>query len=198
MTPPRWREKIKIHKFKILGGVLGIFIFTGAVFGAYKLGQKQIQPAPQPTPTPVVVATPTPDPTANWETYRGKHFSFKHPRDWTDNTGPAVNYPDNLEVIGLRISPNAVFEASYKNYSYEKNVQGLAHRKSSKLTISSREATRFEVTGSGEPLPSGFSIISFVVKGTGNTSYSIDFNGDRKNITEELINQILSTFKFLD
>lgn len=38
-TPPRWSEKLKLHKWKILGGVLGIFVLAGAVFGAYKLGQ---------------------------------------------------------------------------------------------------------------------------------------------------------------
>lgn len=47
---PSFLDKLKIHKFKILGGVLGVFVFTGAVFGAYKFGQKQTQPGSQPTP----------------------------------------------------------------------------------------------------------------------------------------------------
>ena len=54
------------------------------------------------------------------------------------------------------------------------------------------------MAGNGDVLPLSSSIISFVVKGTGDTSYYIVFNGDRKDITDELINQILSTFKFLD
>jgi hypothetical protein len=48
MAPPRWRE----NKFKILGGALGVLVFAGAVFGAYKLGQKQIYPEPVEGPTP--------------------------------------------------------------------------------------------------------------------------------------------------
>lgn len=44
-------ERLKIHKFKILGGILGVFIFAGAVFGAYKLGQRQIQLIPKSTPS---------------------------------------------------------------------------------------------------------------------------------------------------
>lgn len=51
-------EKLNVHKFKILGGVLGVFVLAGAVFGAYKFGQKQVQPGFQPTPTPAAVATP--------------------------------------------------------------------------------------------------------------------------------------------
>lgn len=60
LNPSFW-EKLKVNKFKLLTGVLGIFIFAVAVFGAYKFGQKQIQPIPQPTTTPAAVATPTPE-----------------------------------------------------------------------------------------------------------------------------------------
>lgn len=79
-------SKIKLHKFKILGGVLGIFVLAGAVFGAYKLGQRQIQPGPKPTPTPMVVATPTPDFTANWKTYTNTKYgySIKYPAIWSE------------------------------------------------------------------------------------------------------------------
>lgn len=32
-------DKLKIHKFKVVGGVLGALAFTGAVFAGYQLGQ---------------------------------------------------------------------------------------------------------------------------------------------------------------
>lgn len=83
-TPSFW-EKIKINKFKILAGVLGIFVFAGAVFGAYKLGTRQAQPTPQPTPTPLPSETLVEegDPTANWKTYTNTkyRYSFKYPLD---------------------------------------------------------------------------------------------------------------------
>ena len=101
-------SKIKIHKFKILGGLLGVLVFTGAVFGAYKFGQRQIQPAPQPTPTPEVVITPTPEPTvaevsqpsptpitiekipykpiSSWQTYTDSQAKF------------SVQYPPNYKI----------------------------------------------------------------------------------------------------
>ena len=85
IQPPSFMDKLKIHKFKILGGVLGVLVFTGAVFGAYKVGQRQIYPEPDegPTPTPIVVATPTPDPTANWKTYTNTKYgySIKYPEE---------------------------------------------------------------------------------------------------------------------
>lgn len=84
IQPPSFLDKIKIHKFKIFGGVLGVLVLAGAVFGAYKLGQKGTQPGPQPTPTPVAVAIPTPDPTANWKIYTNTKYgySIKYPEDW--------------------------------------------------------------------------------------------------------------------
>jgi len=79
---PSFQEKLKANKFRILAGVLGILVFAGAVFGAYKLGQRQAQPAAQPTPTPEVVATPTPDLTADWKTYTNTKYgySIKYPQ----------------------------------------------------------------------------------------------------------------------
>lgn len=140
------------------------------------------------------------DETADWQTYNGMYFSFKYPLAWMEETGLAFEYPENLEVIGLRISPNAVFEASYKNYSYENNIQRLTNTKRSveKIIVTGREATRFESVGSGETLPIGFSIISVIVKDSENTSYEMVFNGDRSDITDQLINQILSTFRFIE
>lgn len=52
-------EKLRLHKLKILAGILGILIFAGAVFGAYKLGQKQAQPTPQPSPVENCVESAT-------------------------------------------------------------------------------------------------------------------------------------------
>lgn len=133
--------------------------------------------------------------TSSWRTYSGKYFTFKYPSTWTDNTGPASNYPENLEAIGLRIGI-AVFEADFKNYSYEKGLEMNKDRKSQSLIVDGKEATKFEYIGQGDVLPEDYSIISVVVKGLDEKSYLIGFNGPRKDITDELINQILSTFKF--
>jgi len=136
----------------------------------------------------------------DWQTYNGVYFSFKYPPDWMEETDLTPEYSENLEIIRLRISPNAVLVVSYKNYSYENNIQRLTNTKRSveKIIVTGREATRFELAGSGETLPVGFSIISVLVKGSENTSYEIVFNGDRSDITDQLINQTLSTFRFIE
>lgn len=104
---PSFLEKLKIHKFKILGGILGTFVLAGAVFGAYKFSQKKAQPSPQPTPSPVVTplptpspeptpeSTPTPEPTVDWKTHTNSKcgFSIKYPDELTvDETRGCVHF----------------------------------------------------------------------------------------------------------
>lgn len=98
-------EKLKVNKFKILGGVLGVFILTGAAFGAYKFSQRQVYPelvegpTPSPTatplPTPTPEPTPTPGPTADWKTHTNTEcgFSIKYPSELTvDETRGCVHF----------------------------------------------------------------------------------------------------------
>lgn len=42
IQPSSFLDKLKIHKFKILVGILGVLVLAGAVFGAYKFGQRSI------------------------------------------------------------------------------------------------------------------------------------------------------------
>ncbi|MBI2028117.1 MAG: hypothetical protein HYT07_00775 [Candidatus Levybacteria bacterium] len=195
-TPTRFSKYLAILVFVTLpfiGFLLGVRYQE--VFMQSEKMQEESNLLIERTPTPTPLAIPTVDPsvTANWKTYSGKYFSFKYPSTWIEQAGPK----DGEEDIGFRISPNAVFGASYYiNESYEQGIRDFEDRKSSKLKIDAREATRFELTDAPSVLPSGYSIISFVVKGLGNTSYSIGFNGDRKDIEDQLITQILSTFQF--
>jgi hypothetical protein len=80
-------NRIKIHKWKILGGVLGILVLAGAVFGAYKFGQRQVQPVPKPTPKIVVI--PTSDLTVNWKIFNSQcGFTIKYPDGWKIDGAP--------------------------------------------------------------------------------------------------------------
>ncbi len=187
----------------VIVGALIIALAGGAYYFGYDHGweksiSSQTSQTPQPTPSP----SSTVDETANWKTYSGRYFSFKYPTTWstaisTTDQSDIGGYSQVLEITNSRISPNAVFEVTYRNYSYAENVQQHADWKAEKLTVGGKEATRFQTDGSGETLPKGYSVITVVIKGSDNTSYSIIFNGDRKDITDSLIDQILSTFKFI-
>lgn len=87
-------------KTKILIGVLGVLVFAGAVFGAYKLGQRQVKPGPRPTPTPAAVATPTPDPTLGWKTFTSTEmkFSMRYPNQWFTHQTRKV-FTDRWETV---------------------------------------------------------------------------------------------------
>jgi len=117
LLTPSFGEKLKTHKFlpagmqgKILGGVLAVLVVAGAVLGAYKLGQKQVQP--QPSPTPEAVATSTPDPTADWQTYKNETlgFEFKYPNDhkW--------NVKENLSASSVALYNYDVDKAPGRDY----------------------------------------------------------------------------------
>jgi len=121
IEPPSFWDKLKIHKIKILGGVFGLLFFVGAVFGAYRVGQRQALPesAEEPTPTPAVVTTPTPEPTvtevsrlsptpitiekipyqpiASWQIYTDSQakFSVQYPKTYklsSSTPGTSVNF----------------------------------------------------------------------------------------------------------
>ncbi|MEK7101453.1 MAG: hypothetical protein AAB860_00745 [Patescibacteria group bacterium] len=73
-------SKFKTHIFVWI--VVGIVILGVGITGGLFLGKK-LYPIPQilPTPSPISQATPTPDPTANWKTYTNDTygFSFQYP-----------------------------------------------------------------------------------------------------------------------
>ena len=101
MTPPRWRE----NKWKILGGILGILVFAGAVFGAYKFGQRQIPFEPTPTPLPSEAPAKEGDPTADWKTYKNEAlgFQFKYPSDPKWNIKKGVQGTSSLALYNYDI-----------------------------------------------------------------------------------------------
>ncbi|OGH12068.1 MAG: hypothetical protein A2857_00950 [Candidatus Levybacteria bacterium RIFCSPHIGHO2_01_FULL_36_15] len=194
------------QKFYMLLIILGV-IFLASIFlaGLYFIGSRttvnqQKQTANKVSPTPDLNREPTGSTTtANWKTYNGDTFSFKYPSKWIEETSSLEKSDsNNIEVIGLRIN-TSVFGVRYKNISFEKSISSNSNIKYKPIIIGGNEAFFYEVKGdTNGPLPEGYSIITIIVKGVRDTSYSIFFNGDRKEFPDSLIDQILSTFKFLD
>lgn len=117
---PVIEQKPRINKFVILGVILGVLVFAGAVFGAYKIGQKQIQF--QPSPTPEAVVSPSPDPTADWETYTNTKYgySIKYPQNYSLGSF-GEEKPETLANIELK-SPESTISIIWMTESPEYSV----------------------------------------------------------------------------
>ena len=124
------------------------------------------------SPCPTIPA----DPTANWKTYSANGFSFKYPSEWKKEPVFGVTYLKtryDQYIPTTRIEPNP-----------------------RKTAVDGKSAIIYETKGSGHPLPTGYSIMEVVIEKDDTSSYIVYFNGDRSVISNELIDQILSTFKF--
>lgn len=192
---------IVVALLSIIGGIYYLNSYNSKIL-PHITNVQEDTPA-KPTERPMVTSSSQRDGINDWKSYEGKYFSFNYPQTWiTDepvvDQSEALGYSKVIEAVQSRISPNSVFEVVYRGYSYEENVKQFDDRKAQKLTVNGTEATKFIVDGGGHPLPQGYSIITIIVKGSNDSSYAINFNGDRKDIPDSLINQILSTFKFLN
>lgn len=110
LPAPSFWGRLKANKGKVLGGILGVFIFAGAVFSAYKLGRRQVSPELVEGPTSVAVATPTPKPTITEvpqpspSPVKIEKIPYKSVASWqtyTDSRGGfSVQYPQSFKLGG--------------------------------------------------------------------------------------------------
>jgi len=212
-------DKLKTHKFKILGGVLGIFVLAGAVFGAYKLGTRQVQPSPQPSPTPAAVATPTADPTANWQTYTNTKYgySIKYPSEleskdvdpstvlgptgvtahnfivWGPTQRPQTEFYDGLSVIlGVVTNPE---ELPLRDFADQASQPTVGERESFE-EIQIGDLRGFKAVGVGL---GRFTHIFLPYKTADKViKFTVIWGGEKEEEYRENFNLMLSTFRFLE
>jgi len=185
-------DKLKIYKFKILGGILGAFVLAGAVFGVYKFRQRQVQLTPQLTPT--AIPSPSPDLTADWKGYMNFSLgiSFKYPENW------------NVELVEstLHINPQ---EGSFTIVAYSIDDQTLRATKETYVTTDTQtviqrridhteyDITEYTLTFKGVPGAGRSTIIDIVEYKDGAFLWQLS---DLQ--FKEIFNLILSTFRFLE
>jgi len=223
---PSLLDKIKAQKKKIFIGIglfLGVLILAGAVFGVYKLGQRQVPSAPQPTPTPIIEPTPTIDPTVDWQTYTntGYGYSIKYPSNWTIDDTIFLDEDDQkiAEFSPGKVTPNE--EVSCEEI-FKRIIHGGPEIKAKEITLS------FEGIGRNkevirESLKIKDKTWSLMVAETSYESYTIEgkaggiwyphhyclheedklflinfYEMVLPSKNRELFNLILSTFKFLE
>jgi len=199
-------DKLKLHKFKILGGVLGVLVFAGAVFGAYKVGQRQVQLVPQPTPTPGLVATPTPDPTANWKTYTNEKYgySIKYPPADSYMSFTPKNYTVTnmavLDYIGIGEDPDSrepLIVVAVTDRSFDEEVkltrQNLSVEEEKEMIIEGVKGVEFYGKRKGRIRHVFWIVLP-------KTDYTYVISTPEYNILDGFatFNLMLSTFKFLE
>ena len=213
-----------IDKWKILTGILGIFVLAGAVFGAYKLGQRQVQPLSQPTPSPAVVATLTPDPTADWETYTNTKYGYliKYPEGWyLSEAGDISEAADFLDVkkapqditphdIKVRVhtikevGPQWVSVKAFFDEIYNKPIGTISGPKGrttkvANITISGYKAVKqIEETFPIET-EAFYSTAVYVLKESNTVIkvYTMASSKSEESVFIDTFNLMLSTFRFL-
>lgn len=185
------------------------------------------QPTPKstPTPTPEPTTPSTPiveDETKDWKTYTDSKTSltFNYPKDWTvskqgSETNPWIDIssPDKAEPgaqapsIGMGISlqlferfqpvPQDDLQRLVKDEGVLKHYK-VRTIKESFETVSKHPAFSYEYEGTESPYSFHFWGVN-VARGKTIISLLItDFKADTSLNTQEIANQILSTFKFLD
>lgn len=113
-------EKLKLYRREILGGVLGVLVFAGAIFAGYKFGQRQISPelVKGPTLTPELVATPTPEltPTLVGAKLKPKNY-------YVGKVSPRIPYKD-LKFLEIDVHDFKPLYAQLdeNDYHYEDSV----------------------------------------------------------------------------
>ncbi len=191
---------MKKQQGNILVILLGSSLVIALALAGYFYFQSQLgQPIEKNKPnyTKTIPDSKPVDETANWKTYTGKHFSFKYPGEWQLMTIPPGLTKDSIEDMSLRITSSSIFSVTAYTNDYQK---ALDYNKSNnnptiqRITVDSHTGTRLDIDGHEM-----FSHLTNVfIRGTGDVTYFvIGFNGEKKDLTEEILNVIFSTFKFL-
>lgn len=202
--------------------ILGTILLLGLVsIGSYILGTKSNTSKEQTNTTaPSATSVPQSDETANWKTYTGFRYSFKHPLDWgvdgnTTIYGPYQKFPDKNSNKDFVYFPFYVIIGQHTN---EENLQENEWAKRNIETYCSGEVTKsplnFEkftfgqlngVKVTGDNIPP--TLISKKDDEIWTFSINVGYCDGGSPVNEDdpqtkshikILNQILSTFKFTD
>ncbi len=192
------KSKFSFRKWPIL--LLAILFLILIIGGGFLLlSKKSVSPTPTPAPVVTTVPTPTPDPTASWKTYTETGFSIKLPTDWHryypyqgailtyknyDDSIPDEPATDKMLRIEINSQPSSQDLQTYVNSITTNNKSGPFQ--TTNLTIDGQPAIEIYQNNSAPVI---------YVKPTNSDIIYIGFLGSFAN-HKDLVNQILSTFKF--
>lgn len=188
----------KAFKKWVLIAIVLLLILSLPLGGYILLGKMSIKP--QSSSITIITPTPTPNLTINSKTYSGKTFQVKVPNDFTLAKDPSLDtykgpaYEDYLYFTNKNKTITLTIQVS-------KDAQDLANSylaDKQKIKIDSENAIKGDyITGQ-----SGDGFQSSVIFNHSNFGYIISVNikdSVKNRITaSDLIDNILSTFKFID
>ena len=211
----------------IIGVVIGIILVGGGILGFYLYQKNSEGSTPQQVNTPIT-ASPSSKPsneTANWNTYTNTKYSYqiKYPSNWSVGAWPSNNtnlgtadYLTFIKITGQSLfAPNQViFNISF--YPNSSNIPLKDFLQTGDINIYSpaifefptleNELARRKLTVDGmtkanfqdfEALSEGKTRL-YVNTGENIILFYIEADTDSADSTENLFNQLLTTFKFLE
>lgn len=179
-----------MNKQKGLAPVL-IVILIALIVGGYLLYQKQtkpvvFQPVAQPSPSPVISSAPTgAGETANWKTYTNKNLSFKYPSEWSVN---GVVITSNSPKVRMVVAPkDSTLMNECMERTGEETKNGLIVKRFTRVTTGAMCSTSDSSPREIWVVPS---------KDVYAPGISYEYSVTEGQQAEEILDQILSTFKF--
>jgi hypothetical protein len=203
----------------LLFTLLGLIVIAGSVFIGIQIEKNQTsnqQPTITPSPTETILPTtiPTVDPTADWETYIDEKgiYTIKYPSDFKTETQREIFI---LSKWGPDQKPNTeLYDGLSLNFSFDPSLKNIDDLKTSVNNFISSLASEniSDITKEMTNISIGeYSGYTFTSQGLGTHTYIFlqsPFGGaiqitnstiDPNNQGfQDTVNQILSTFKFLN
>lgn len=185
-------------KQKGIAPIIIILLIAVVAAGAYLFGTKNILKLPTSLSLPLISPSSTTDPTASWKTYTSKvGVEFKYPNDWTQSQEQQPNSSlitlksPKGTLLNLSIVPEGFGFPCLKEISEEKII--LNNKVEATKTI--LETVSGDECGTSEQMETILVLFTLT-----NNNYLISYLYpiEEKNTERILIDQILSTFKFLE
>lgn len=208
VTPAPMSDSPK-HSLPKLVLLLLIILLLGVAYISYSFGKNyktQILPSPQPLLTSPVASPITQiDPTEGWKSFKEFEIQFKYPADWKEVESEGGRYiTDSKQQLDLRTTgsskkTNQTIKEAVHNYlenSTSAGVQNLQYLLEKAMIINGMNA--WFVHYKTDTSKAGGEAIIFIENRILTDRYSGLWTTNYSQEYQEIFDQILSTFKFVD